>query len=269
MFQKTETKFHIASLESTEIMAGITSTEIYLRSEPSLLPNYCSVYAIDELVEKFVECTKKILRGISSKLPFAIVNTDPIAKDGTHWVSLIKLQDHSFFLFDSFGLLGFSQFIVSNDQELILQFLTKFKTYTHRATSSTTLLNSMPTHSYLSLKKQRKSLSDTFQGLMLFITASAIATNTKTINVYGLHDQFQLKTTSTCAAFVLYFLSKVYTNATKKICKVKTCTIFIIREIISSSFPNTGTPAGRMQVLPERTKCWHVRFRPYHYNRIS
>ena len=103
-------------------MAGITSDEIdlYVRSEPSLLSNYCGVYAIDELIEEFA---RKIVtaRG-KAKLPFAVVNTDPIAKSGTHWVSVVKLQDNSFFLFDSFGLLGFSKFVVSDDRTLVFYF---------------------------------------------------------------------------------------------------------------------------------------------------
>ena len=51
----------------------------------------------------------------------AIANTDPISKGGNR---LIKLQDGSFFLFDSLGLLRFSGFIL--DEELISKF---FKNY--------------------------------------------------------------------------------------------------------------------------------------------
>ena len=225
-------------------MAEITSGKIdlYVRSEPPLLSNYCGVYAIDELIDEFVKCALKIVKGGGeSKLPFAIVNTDPIAKSGNHWVSLIKLQDHSFFLFDSFGLLGFSQFIVSNDRALVSKFLTKFKTYSQSGFEYYSFVFDVA--AFLSLSgRQRKSLSDTCLGLMLFLTAFAISAH-KDTNVYGLIDQVQLKTTSTCGAFVLYFLSKVYTNVAKKIYKAKCCTIFTIRDIISSSFPNGGGSA--------------------------
>ena len=111
-------------------MAGVTTDEIdlYVRSEPSLLANYCGVYAIDELIDEFVKCAQKITtKAGQAKLPFAIVNTDPIDKSGTHWISLVKLQDESFFLFDSFGLLGFSEFIVSDDRKLTSTFLTRFR----------------------------------------------------------------------------------------------------------------------------------------------
>ena len=229
-------------------MAGIASTEIdlYARSKPSLLSHYCGTYAIDELVEDFVNCATKIMKGITAKLPFAIVNTDPISKDETHWMSLIKLQDHSFFLFVSFGLLGFSQFILSNDKDLISEFLTEFKSYTQSNFKYYSF--KFDANAFLSrTKKERKSLTDTCQGLMLFLRAFAIAADAKTINVYGLEDQLQLRTTSTCGEFVLYFLSKVYRNDTEKICKVKTCTIFTIRDIISSSFPDSGTPTGRVK----------------------
>ena len=43
-------------------MAGITTDEIdlYVRSEPSLLANYCGVYAIDQLIDEFVKCAQNI-----------------------------------------------------------------------------------------------------------------------------------------------------------------------------------------------------------------
>ena len=67
--------------------------DLFVKSKPSLAANYCGVYAIDTLITEFLDCTQKILMGVDSKLPFAIVNTDPIDKRGTHWISLIRLQD--------------------------------------------------------------------------------------------------------------------------------------------------------------------------------
>ena len=147
-----------------------------------------------------------------------MVNTHPIAKSGTHWVSLVKLQDNSFFLFDSFGLLGFSEFIVSDDRTLMSEFLTVFRTYEQGDFEYYSFV--FDVEAFLSLSKgQRKYLSDTCLGLMLFLTAFAIAAGTTKINIYGLVDQVQLRMTSTCGAFVLYFLSKVYLNVSRKTTK--------------------------------------------------
>ena len=231
-------------------MAGVSTDEIdlYVRSEPSLTANYCGTYAIDQLVDEFVKCARKIVtKSAKAKLPFAVVNTDPIDKGGTHWISLVKLQDESFFLFDSFGLLGFSEFIVSDDQKLVSTFLTKFETYEQGNFEYYSF--AFDAGRFLSLtKKQRDDLSDTCLGLMLFLTAFAVSAGTEKINIYGLVDQIQLRSTSTCGAFVLYFLSKVYSNVSKKICKVKTCTVFTIRDVVAKSFPNGGkTPAARIR----------------------
>ena len=231
-------------------MAGITTDEIdlYVRSEPSLLANYCGVYAIDQLIDDFVKCAQKITtKAGRAKLPFAIVNTDPIDKSGTHWISLVKLQDESFFMFDSFGLLGFSEFIASDDRKLTTTFLTRFETYEQGNFKYYSFVFNV--EAFLSLtKKQRKSLSDTCLGLMLFLTAFAVSAGTNKINIYGLVDQIQLRSTSTCGAFVLYFLSKIYSNVSKKICKVKTCTVFTIRDAIAKRFPNGGkSPAARIR----------------------
>ena len=142
-------------------------------------------------------------------------------------------------------MLGFSEFIVSNDRKLVSNFLTKFRTYEQGNFEYYSF--AFDVKAILSLSKgQRQSLSDTCLGLMLFLTAFAIAAGATKINVYGLVDQArQLRSTSTCGAFVLYFLSKVYSNVSKKICKVKTCTI---RDVMANSFPNGGkSPAARIR----------------------
>ena len=144
-------------------------------------------------------------------------------------------------------MLGFSEFIVSNDRKLVSNFLTKFRTYEQGNFEYDSF--AFDVKAFLSLSKgQRQSLSDTCLGLMLFLTAFAIAAGATKINVYGLVDQVQLRSTSTCGAFVLYFLSKVYSNVSKKICKAKTCTVCTIRDVIANSFPNGGkSPAARIR----------------------
>ena len=156
-------------------MSDIANSEIdlFIRSSPTLKNNYCGVYAIDELINNFIECTKNITAGTIAKLPFAVVNTDHITKSGTHWVSLVKLQDTSFFLFDSFGLLGLQTFIVSNDKDLLSRFLLEFYTETNEAFDFYSF--TFHADAFLTLsKKERNTLTDTCNGLMLFLSAFAI-----------------------------------------------------------------------------------------------
>ena len=229
-------------------MSGIANSEIdlFIRSSPTLKKNYCGVYAIDELVTDFLECTKKITAGTIAKLPFAVVNTDPIAKSGTHWVSLVKLQDTSFFLFDSFGLLGFETFIVSNDKELLSRFLMDFYIETNEAFDFYSF--TFDANAFLSLtKKEQRTLSDMCIGLMLFLSAFAIASNAGKINIYGMVDQLQLRTTSTCGGFALQFLQDIYHNTSLRICSVKICTVNTIRDIITHRFTRGNTRITRIK----------------------
>ena len=229
-------------------MSGIANSEIdlFIRSSPTLKKNYCGIYAIDELIDNFVECTKKIASGTSAKLPFAVVNTDPIAKSGTHWISLVKLKDKSFFLFDSFGLLGLQTFITSNDTDIISRFLTDFVTeingdfefysFTFDASAFLTLT-----------KKERRTLTDTCTGLMLFFSAFAIASNSSKIKVYGMIDQLQLRTTSTCGGFALQLLQDIYHSTSLRICRVKICAVDTIRDIITRRFTRGNTRISRIE----------------------
>ena len=91
-------------------------------------------------------------------------------------------------MFDSFGLLGFSEFIASDDQKLTSTFLTRFETYEQGNFKYYSFV--FDVEAFLSLtKKQRKSLSDTCLGLALFLTAFAVSAGTEKINIYGLVDQ--------------------------------------------------------------------------------
>ena len=229
-------------------MSGIANYEIdlFIRSSPTLKKNYCGVYTIDELIDNFIECAKNIAVGTTAKLPFAVVNTDPITKSGTHWASLVKLQDTSFFLFDSFGLLGLQTFIISNDRDLLSRFLMEFHTETNEKFDFYSF--TFDADAFLTLsKKERKTLTDTCIGLMLFLSAFAIASNTSKIKIYGMVDQLQLRTTSTCGGFALQFLQDIYHNTSLRICNVKICTVNTIRDIIAGRFTRGNTRISRIE----------------------
>ena len=198
------------------------------------------------MINNFIECTKNISAGTIAKLPFAVVNTDPIVKSGTHWLSLVKLQDTSFFLFDSFGLLGLQTFIVSNDKDLLSRFLMEFYTETNEAFDFYSF--TFDADAFLTLSKnERNTLTDTCVGLMLFLSAFAIASNTSEIKIYGMVDQLQLRTTSTCGGFALQFLQDIYHNTSLRICNIKVCTVNTIREIIARRFTRGNTRISRIE----------------------
>ena len=83
--------------------------------------NYCGTYPCDELA-KFETCIETAGRMDKVSLPSIIMNTDPSTKPGDHWVSLVKLHDErSFFLFDSYGAVGFHRLFERNQDERVLR----------------------------------------------------------------------------------------------------------------------------------------------------
>ena len=78
--------------------------------------NYCGTYAVYEL-DSFDKCIGLSDKFNGKRLPSCIFNTDPIKLPGIHWMTLLKLQNkRSFVLFDSFGALGFQEFLMGNDE---------------------------------------------------------------------------------------------------------------------------------------------------------
>ena len=178
-------------------MAGISTGEIdrFIKGRPAMKRNQCGTYAIDQLVDDFAQCTSCVQdKVVKSKLPFAVVNTDPIADSGTHWISFIRLQDGSFFLFDSFGLVGFERFVQTDDGNLLALFLSHFNPEKQGGVSF--YLFNFDAGAFLN------RLSKTCRGMMTFFTAFAVTLNEATIRVNGIIDQLQVSTTSTCVGFV-------------------------------------------------------------------
>ena len=81
---------------------------------------------------------------------------------------------------------------------------------------------------------------------MTFFTAFAAANDMARILVYGVVDQLQSSTTSTCGGFVLKFLEQVYENRTPAICRNNAkCTVHTMPDIISATF-QTGSKTTRI-----------------------
>ena len=236
-------------------MADISSDEIdrFIETRLAMVRNYCGTYAIDQLVNDFVGCASRIETKVKgAKLPFAVVNTDPIAESGTHWFSFIRLQGNSFFLFDSFGLVGFKAFVETDDTAILESFLLDFDTQEQGDVSFYSF--TFDASAFLELTPlQRSNLSKTCRGIMTFLTAFAVAIDSASIRIYGIIetcrgimtfltafaaaidsasiriygiiDQLQVISTSTCGGFVLYYLEQVYENSNATICKYKSCTV--------------------------------------------
>ena len=138
-------------------------------------------------------CLSNIQKEHKNELPFAICNTDPISKGGTHWFSLTALQDGSFFLFDNFGMLGFLNFFIDDDYPIIKQFVTDFENIPKGDLMFYTF--SFDVNAYLKLEKTIiNELSDTCKNVCNLLSAFAVAANKSTVIIHGLDTQLQLET---------------------------------------------------------------------------
>ena len=71
-----------------------------------------------------------IIKEKRAKYPFAIFNTNRENKPGTHWWSFLDIDSKKdLLLFDSFGFVGFKQFIIDNDKYLIDKMLFNLKKF--------------------------------------------------------------------------------------------------------------------------------------------
>lgn len=84
------------------------------------------IYSSDSII-KSINCYN-ITKHKKPKYPVAIFNTDKANKPGNHcWSFLNIYQKKDLLLFDSFGFVGFKQFIVDNDSFIIDKILYNLK----------------------------------------------------------------------------------------------------------------------------------------------
>ena len=98
---------------------GITNIEIeklfYDETNEGLNRNFMGVYSVDS-IRNYINFYN-IIKEKRAKYSFAIFNTDRENKPGTHWWSFLDFHPKKdLLLFDSFGFVGFKQFIVDNNK---------------------------------------------------------------------------------------------------------------------------------------------------------
>ena len=109
---------------------GITNIQIekFFKSEENddIRNNFVGVFSMDD-ISKYIKFNKIMREKKKGKYLFAIFNTDPHNKPGTHWWSFIDINPRNeLLLFDSFGLLGFKLFIEDDDKKIIDSLLYNF-----------------------------------------------------------------------------------------------------------------------------------------------
>ena len=218
---------------------------------PNIKKNYCGTLAVDQL-DTFEECDK-LVQKINRPRVF---NTDPIQLPGQHWMTLIKLQDkRSFMLFDSFGAVGFQEFLIGNRIDIVERFFPNAFTYAnaknparHNFKIDVKPLIFLP-NAFLDLStRQLNTLTPTMQGLGLFLTTFAADRKMQRLRLYVVVDRLQDPDTDICGIFALHFLHSIYYLPNKQ-CNRVSCTIKTVRTILDQSFHEGSESGSQLNTL--------------------
>ena len=235
---------------------GMDSTEIERvvnKIGKKLKQNFCGVFAADELKHGFMHCANTIGKNAKGKvLPYAIINTDNRANGGQHWFTLLRLQDRgNFFLFDSFGKSGFTEYVVSDDEDLVEKIIQNYNEVQRLGFRYYSFDFIADTYLDVLHSKEYRRLSSAAKGIFNFFLAFAIAFNLNKIKITGCVDQFQSESTGTCGTFSLYFLKNVFYNDNVFLCEQAKCTVAVIKEVVRLHFHSKLTSGKKAIELNE------------------
>ena len=90
--------------------------------DEDLLNNFVGVFP-SNYMNKFINHVAMI-EDKEGKYPFIMANTDSDDKKGVHWWSVLKIEPRNYLLFfDSSGLDGLKEFIVTDDKKIVEKIL--------------------------------------------------------------------------------------------------------------------------------------------------
>ena len=155
-------------------------------------------------MNKFLDF-KKMMKG--KKYPFLIANTDRSDKRGTHWWSILDIDEKKdFLLFDSFGIKGLKNFIVQNDEKIVAKVLKGVENLKEDKTEINLVSVNFVKNSYLKLSEGEKAaLSETCTDFLHFLESFAEYENQSLIHLWLLEDPIQDISTNTCGYFQTFF----------------------------------------------------------------
>ena len=201
---------------------GITNSQIenfFQKDEnEDLKKNFIGVFSMD-YITRFIKFHKLIKEKRKGKYPFAIFNTDPHNKPGTHWWSFLDIQPKTnLLLFDSHGLEGFKYFIVDNDEKIIDKLLYNFEKCKIDDANAKIQLCTMTfdTNVWDKLPKNKKSqLNETATYFFHLLYQFAKLKQSKQMKIVIVETNLQELKSSTCGIFQLYFYKNLFDPSIK------------------------------------------------------
>ena len=223
---------------------GISNTQIqnFFENEENtdLKNNFVGVFSMD-FVTKYIKFHELIKEQKNAKYPFAIFNTDPHNKAGTHWWSFLDIHPKkNLLLFDSHGITGFKYFIVDNDEKIIDELLYDYKKCKSNNPMFEIKLCSMrfDLNIWEKMPKQKKAQLNktaTYFFHLLYQFGKLKKVNKMTIVI--VENDLQKLTSSTCGIFQLYFYKNLFDPALQSsIVSHKNLNITTIESLLNEIF---------------------------------
>ena len=201
---------------------GITNSQIenfFQKDEnEDLKKNFIGVFSMD-YITRFIKFHELVREKKKGKYPFAIFNTDPHNKPGTHWWSFLDIRPKStLLLFNSHGLEGFKYFIVDNDEKIIDELLYNFRNCKVDDANMKINLCSMTfdRNVWEKLPKNKKSqLNETATYFFHLLYQFAKLKQSKKMKIVIVETNLQELKSSTCGIFQLYFYKNLFDPSIK------------------------------------------------------
>ena len=153
------------------------------------------------------------------KYPFLIANTDRSDKEGTHWYSVLDIDEKKdFLLFNSFGIKGLKNFIVKDDKKIVAKVLKGVENLKEDKEQINLVNVNFVKNSYLKLSEgENAALSETCTDFLHFLESFADYENQSLIHLWLLEDPVQDMTTNACGYFQTFFSENLFLPDTDSI----------------------------------------------------
>ena len=141
------------------------------------------------------------------KCLFITSNKNISNEGGTHWWSFLNIAPSVLLFFDSFGISGIKDFIVSDDKKIVGKVLKRLEMAEKKNNKLALVTLKFSMNSYKNLTGNKtKKLSETAQDLFKLIHSFGKTESiTNFMNLWTLKDPIQKPTTVTRGPFQLYF----------------------------------------------------------------
>ena len=179
--------------------------------DDDLISNFVGVFPSNHM-NKFINHAAMI-SAKEGRYPFVIANTDDSSKGGTHWWTILDIEQKTeIVFFDSFGADGLMHFIVQDDRKIVEKILFGTEKMTRTDNKITLCKIQFNLNACKNLSKDElDALSDTAANFFHFIQAFGNKFKLcNFVNIWMVEDRVQELDSSTWGIFQLYFYDNLF-----------------------------------------------------------